>query len=174
MYSNLNKTINMKKIIFLLFIGIISFSCQPKQPEITNNETQLLIEPEIDSSLIKKLKADEYGMRHYIIAFLKRGPNPPKDSVEAAKLQKAHLENIMRLADEGKLILAGPFTDDDEVRGIYIFDVATIEEARKLTETDPAIQAGSLIMELKPWYGSAAIMIVPDVHKKLEKKNIAE
>ena len=80
----------------------------------------------------------------------------------------------MRLADEGKLILAGPFMDNDDVRGIYIFDVTTIEEAKKLTETDPAIQAGVLVMELKPWYGSAALLLVPEVHKKLEKKSISE
>ena len=164
----------MKKIIIPFLAIIVAFSCQPKQTEVAKDETQAIVEPIIDSSLIKKLKADEYGMRHYVVAFLKRGPNQPKDSIEAAKLQHAHLENIMRLADEGKLILAGPFMDNDDVRGIYIFDVETIEEARKLTETDPAIQAGSLIMELKPWYGSAAIMLVPDVHKKLEKKNIAE
>jgi uncharacterized protein YciI len=68
------------------------------------------------------------------------------------------MDNIRRLTDEGKLVLAGPFMDDGEVRGIYIFDVKTVEEAKKLTETDPAIQAGSLIIDLHPWYGSAALM----------------
>ncbi|OFX88830.1 MAG: hypothetical protein A2W99_05015 [Bacteroidetes bacterium GWF2_33_16] len=165
----------MKKSIILVIIVIITiiFACQPKQVEITKAKT--LAEQVIDSSLINTLEADEFGMKKYVIAFLKRGPNRPTDSVEAAKLQKAHLENIMRLADEGKLIIAGPFMDDiDDVRGIYIFDVETIEEAKKLTETDPAIQAGSLVMELKPWYGSAALLLVPEIHKKLEKKNIAE
>ncbi|MGE0089692.1 MAG: YciI family protein [Bacteroidales bacterium] len=164
----------MKKFIIPFLAMIVAFSCQPKQTEIKADETQVIIEPIIDSSVIKKLKADEYGMKQYVIAFLKRGPNPPKDSVEAANLQKAHLENIIRLADEGKLILAGPFMDNDDVRGIYIFDVTTIEEARKLTESDPAIQAGTIVMELKPWYGSAALLLVPEAHKKLEKKNIAE
>jgi uncharacterized protein len=164
----------MNKVIYLIIIGLVALTlaCQPKQSE--NAKTETTVEPAIDSSLIKKLKADEHGMKQYVIAILKRGPNRPKDSTEAANLQKAHLENIMRLADEGKLILAGPFMDNDDVRGIYIFDVATIEEARKLTETDPAIQAGSLVMELKPWYGSAALLLVPDIHKKLEKKSISE
>ncbi|MDX9695304.1 MAG: YciI family protein [Bacteroidales bacterium] len=164
----------MKKFIIPFLAIIVAFSCQPKQTEIKANETQAIVEPVIDSSLIKKLKADEYGMKQYVIAFLKRGPNKAKDSTEAANLQKAHLDNIIRLADEGKLILAGPFMDNDDVRGIYIFDVTTIEEAEKLTETDPAIQAGTLVMELKPWYGSAALLLVPEVHKKLEKKNISE
>ena len=164
----------MKKFLIPFLAIIVAFSCQPKQTEIKADEPQAIVEPIIDSSLIKKLKADEYGMKQYVIAFLKRGPNKSKDSTEATNLQKAHLENIMRLADEGKLILAGPFMDNDDVRGIYIFDVTTIEEAEKLTETDPAIQAGTLVMELKPWYGSAALLLVPEVHKKLEKKNISE
>lgn len=159
-------------MLFVFILGFL-FSCQPKGNEVAKTE-ESISETLIDSSLIKKIKADDYGMKQYVIAILKRGPNRPKDSIEAAKLQKAHLENIMRLADEGKLILAGPFMDNDDVRGIYIFDVTTIEEARKLTETDPAIQSGSLVMELKPWYGSAALLLVPDIHKKLEKKSISE
>ncbi|MDB5153553.1 MAG: hypothetical protein JWR54_2304 [Mucilaginibacter sp.] len=91
--------------------------------------------PQYDPKLAKKLGADEYGMKTYVIAFLKSGPNRPKDAVAHAGLQKAHLKNITRLADEGKLIIAGPFMDDQPIRGIFIFNVSTIEEAQKLTET---------------------------------------
>ncbi len=116
--------------------------------------------------------ADEYGMKQYVMAFLKRGPNRSKDSTTAANLQRAHLDNITRLANEGKLVLAGPFLDNGEIRGIYIFNVKSIEEAKELTATDPAIEAGSLVMELHPWYGSAALMNVNDLHKKLSKIEI--
>jgi len=108
------------------------------------------------------------------MAFLKAGPNRDQDSTTAANLQTAHLENIGRLAEAGKLSLAGPFMDDGEMRGIYIFNVTTIEEAKKLTETDPAIQAGRLEMELHPWYGSAALMEVNNLHNRLQKKDITE
>ncbi|MCB0503762.1 MAG: hypothetical protein KDD32_13855, partial [Bacteroidetes bacterium] len=90
---------------------------------------------------------------------------------EAIALQKAHLDNIGRLAEEGKLVVAGPFLDEGELRGIYIFNVETMEEAKALTESDPAIQAGSLVMELKPWYGSASLMLVKEYHNKLKKKD---
>jgi uncharacterized protein YciI len=113
-------------------------------------------------------------MKQYVMAFLKSGPNRNQDAATAEKIQKAHLENIQRMAAEGKLVIAGPFMDDFEVRGIYIFNVATLEEARKLTQTDPAIIAGRLVMELHLWYGSAALMQVNATHKKLEKKNVAE
>lgn len=66
-------------------------------------------------------------------------------------------------------MLAGPFEDSGELRGIYIFDVRTVAEAEALTKTDPAIQAGSLVMELHPWYGSAAVMMINEVHAKLQK-----
>jgi len=123
-----------------------------------------------DAALAKKLKADEYGMKTYVMAFLKAGPNRNRSKEEAQKLQAAHMTNINRMAKEGKLVLAGPFEDNGEVRGIYIFDVATVAEAEALTRTDPAIQAGSLVMELHPWYGSAAVMTVNEVHAKIEKR----
>jgi uncharacterized protein len=78
------------------------------------------------------------------------------------------------MALEGKLVLAGPFMDKQPIRGIYIFNVTTIEEAAKLTETDPAIQAGTLEMELHPWYGSAALMEVTRIHRTLEKKDFSK
>jgi uncharacterized protein YciI len=127
-----------------------------------------------DADLAKKLGADDYGMKQYVMAFLKAGPHRLTDSVARAKLQMAHLKNITRLAEEGKLVIAGPFMDDQPIKGIFIFNVTTVEEAKKLTETDPAIQAGSLVMELHPWYGSAALMEIPDTHKKLQKKSITD
>ncbi len=126
---------------------------------------------EKDTSLARELGADDYGMRQYVMAFLKAGPNRSQSQEEAMKLQKAHLDNITRMANEGMLVLAGPFLDDGEIRGIYIFDVKTIEEARALTETDPAIQAGRLVMELHPWYGSAALMKVNEIHNRLPAKD---
>ncbi|MAT54454.1 MAG: hypothetical protein CMN32_08220 [Saprospirales bacterium] len=144
------------RLLTLLFL-LLSFSAFGQQEN-----------SQLDTALVRQTGADQYGMRQYVMAFLKAGPNRDLSKEEAAKLQMAHLENIGRMADAGKLVLAGPFMDDGELRGIYIFNVPTIEEARALTESDPAIQAGSLVMELKPWYGSAALVLVNDLHKKLQ------
>lgn len=124
----------------------------------------------LDTALVRQLGADEYGMKTYVMAFLKAGPNRDMAPEERNRLQAAHLQNIVRLAEEGKLVLAGPFLDDGELRGIYIFNVDSVEEARRLTETDPAIQAGSLVMELKSWYGTAALQLVNELHKKVQAK----
>lgn len=122
-----------------------------------------------DSLYAQNVGADDYGMRSYVMAFLKSGPNRDQTPEEAAELQAAHMENIGRLADEGVLVLAGPFLDDGELRGIYIFAVESVEEAQALTATDPAVQEGRLIMELHPWYGSAAVMEVNEIHQKIAK-----
>ena len=124
-----------------------------------------------DSTLAKRLGADDYGMKTYVMAYLKRGPNRPTDKAETSKLQQAHMANIGRLAESGKLLLAGPFLDTGQVRGIYIFDVRTVEEAAALTATDPAIQYGSLVMELHLWYGSAALMELNAIHQRLQRKS---
>ena len=82
------------------------------------------------------------------------------------------MANIGRLAKAGKLVLAGPFLEEGELRGIYIFNVVSIEEAKALTASDPAIQAGSLIMELKTWYGSAALTEMNELHKIMSKTSM--
>ena len=127
-----------------------------------------------NANLSKKLGADEYGMSAYVMAFLKAGPNSDLSKEEAARLQLAHLKNIDRLAAAGKLALAGPFMDKGPIRGIYIFNVQSLEEARELTSSDPAIKAGSLVMELHPWYGSAALKQVNELHKAIKQRSPAE
>jgi len=166
----------MKQIQFysLLLCIIGCIACQERVVESGEYEGSIPTNMTngYDEALANKLGADDYGMHQYVMAFLKKGPNRDRTKEEAQELQKAHMDNINRLAEAGKLVLAGPFMDDGEVRGIYIFDVKTIEEAKALTETDPAIQAGSLIMDLHPWYGSAALMQVNEIHKKVAKEEI--
>lgn len=125
---------------------------------------------EYDSVLAANLGADAYGMRTYVLALLKAGPNRSQDSTEAARLQRAHMDNIQRMADEGQLILAGPFIDSGELRGIYVFDAASVEEAREMTMTDPAVQAGRLEMELHRWYGSAALLELEDIQRRITRE----
>lgn len=123
-----------------------------------------------DSLLARRLGADKIGMKVYVMAFLRKGPHRNQDSAEAAQLQAAHMANIQRMASEGSLVLAGPFMDDGELRGIYLFNVPSVDEARRLTETDPAVRAGRLAMELHPWYGSAALMEVIRIHNSLQQR----
>jgi len=150
----------MKKLILILIFclgGIFSLQAQT----------------EYDPELAEKVGADEYGMKKFVIAFLYRGDRVNEYSEEErAELQKGHMANINRMAEEGKLVLAGPFFGNEDLRGLYFFDVQSLEEAQALTETDPSIKAGVLKMVLKEWYGSAALPLLPELHSKVAKTEI--
>jgi uncharacterized protein len=99
----------------------------------------------------------KFQMKQYFMVFLKAGPNRGQDSITVAKIQEGHLNNISRLADEKKMVLAGPFLDEGVYKGIFLFDVATEAEVIELLKTDPAIKAGRLDYEIHPWYGPGNI-----------------
>lgn len=127
--------------------------------------------PAYDPGLAAKLGADERGMRMYVLCILKTGPKDADIQGKARdEIFAGHFANITRLADAGKLAVAGPFGKNDKsFRGLYIFNVATIEETEKLVALDPAVKVGVFVADLTPWYGSAAMMVVSDTHKKLVK-----
>lgn len=150
----------MKKIILILTLCL-------------GGAFSLQAQTEYDPELAEKVGADEYGMKKFVIAFLYRGDRVNEYSEEErAELQKGHMANINRMAEEGKLVLAGPFFGNEDLRGLYFFDVQSLEEAKALTETDPSIKAGVLKMDLKEWYGSAALPLLPELHSKVAKTEI--
>ena len=124
-----------------------------------------------DPDLAKRLGADERGMKMYVLCILKTGPKDADiKGNERKEIFDGHFANIQRLADDGKLAVAGPFGKNDKAyRGLYIFNVATIEDAEKLVMLDPAVKAGVFVPDLTPWYGSAAMMVVNDTHKRIAK-----
>lgn len=100
--------------------------------------------------LVKAQKKED-ALKPYYLVLLKKGPHRDQDSVTAAKIQKEHLENINRLAAAGKLNVAGPFLDDGDLRGIFIFDSQSEEEVKSFCDSDAAIKSGRLIYEIHPW-----------------------
>lgn len=107
--------------------------------------------------VMKRLtKVENNNFTTAYLAFLTRGDKwTPERTPATEAIQKAHLANIQKLADEKKLVVAGPFGDSGRLRGIFIFKVASIDEARSLAATDPAVQAGRLALEIHP-------LIVPE------------
>ena len=94
----------------------------------------------------------ENQIREYWFVLLTAGPHRDQDKATAAKIQEGHLANIGRLYREGLLKVAGPFGDDGNWQGIFIFDIADRKQLDDILKTDPAIAAGRLNYEIHSWY----------------------
>jgi uncharacterized protein YciI len=153
----------------LLFAGVFSIAASGQ----TASAPADVKASKFDAALAKKVGADERGMRQYVLAILKTGPNDEKVIGDARKeVFKGHFANMGRLAAEGKLAVAGPFNDPAKIyRGLFIFAVPTVEVAKALAETDPAVKAGVLIVEYIPWYGSASLMLSNEFLEKVQAKS---
>lgn len=95
-------------------------------------------------------------MTIYYVFLLKKGPAwSPEETPEINALQEAHLANLRRLGEEGKLVLNGPLLDSfatrGEIRGIGVLKTASLGEAQQLISTDPMVKVGRLIFELHAW-----------------------
>lgn len=93
----------------------------------------------------------------YWFVMLLKGPERLQDSSTAAKIQEGHMANMSKLHKAGKLKVAGPFGDDGDWVGLFIFDASapgckTKEEIETLVKTDPAIIAGRLTYDIRPWW----------------------
>lgn len=123
-----------------------------------------------NQNLADSLGADDYGMKTYTFVALKTGTTKIADRDSMQVLMRGHLANISRLAEAGKIILAGPYGKNDlGFRGLFVFDSSDTTEVRQMLNTDPAIAIGVFETELIPWYGSAAIPMYMPYHKAIEK-----
>lgn len=126
----------------------------------SNSEKDTLTKnPSYNKELADKLGGDDYGMKSYFFVILKTGTNTTTDKEFISESFRGHLDNINRLVEEGKLIVAGPLgKNENNYRGIFILNnIKSIEEAVELLQTDPAIKNRMLDYEIFTWYGSAAL-----------------
>jgi len=151
---------NCKGILtFILFLSSLAVAAQ------TSN-------PKYDKALADSLGADEYGMKMYVLVILKSGTNKTQDKPKLDSLFSGHMQNIKRLAKEGKLVVAGPLEENAKTyRGLFILNVKTVEEAKALLQTDPAVHAKIFDTELYSWYGSAALPMYLPASERVGKKS---
>ena len=151
----------MKSVFVFLFLWFTIHCTNIKAQELN---------PDFNKALADSLGADENGMKSYVLVILKTGSKIIENKDERALIFKGHMDNIKRLADEGKLVVAGPFGKNDlTYRGLFILNVKTTEEAKIICDTDPAVKAGIFDVDLIPWYGSAALGEYIDISKKIAR-----
>ena len=150
----------MKKILIALFFVSFAFLSQAQE------------KPKYDEALAKKLGADNYGMKMYVLVILKTGSNTTATKAQTDSLFKGHMTNIDRLAKENKLVVAGPLAKNDkQYRGIFILNTKSLEEAKTWLATDPAVSAKLLDADIFNWYGSAALPEYLPYHDKVQKSS---
>lgn len=149
----------------LLLVTVFPFSA------LAQEDNEQAANP-FDADLAAELGADEYGMKSYVFVLLKTGKTKIDDPNKSKEVFAGHFANMNRLAKEGKLVLAGPFVDGDSKRGLFILNVATIEEAEELVKTDPGVIAGVFDYELTKLYCSAALMKINEIHATVQKTKI--
>ena len=149
------------RVLFILFIAILAGI-----PSFSQSDN-----PKYDKAMADSLGGDDYGMKKYVLVILKTGSRIETQKTIVDSLFRGHMENINRLVNSGKLVIAGPLVKNEKnYRGIFILNVPSIEEARKLIDLDPAIREKLLDVEMFQWYGSAAISEYLKAHEKIEKK----
>jgi uncharacterized protein YciI len=146
----------LASILFFSLSGIISAGAQTASV--------------YDSVLAKKLGGNANGMRNYILVILTTGAADIKDKKISDSLFKGHMSNMGRLANEGKLVVAGPFGKNDlGYRGIFVINSSSEDEAKALVNTDPAVQAGVFSAVYLKWFCTAALMETTGIHNRIVK-----
>jgi uncharacterized protein YciI len=91
------------------------------------------------------------ALEQLVFGILMSGPNRSQPQAEAQELQKGHLGYMDGLHKQGKLIMAGPFMEEGPWRGVVVYRVASLDEAKQLAAGDPMVKAGRLVIEARPW-----------------------
>ena len=104
------------------------------------------------------------NMESYQLVLLWRGPRwSPEVTPEVRRIQEEHIGHLKAMATSGKLVIAGPFSDqpDPALRGMCLYRAGSVAEARALAEKDPAVQAGRLRVEVLTWWVEKGYMAFP-------------
>lgn len=127
----------MKKLLLLLVVGMFAFVVTGKKHAAKSSG---------------KLASDTPHMKQYWLVMLLSGTSRDHDKETAARIQAAHIANIVRLHAEGKLVMAGPMGYDRDLRGIFILDAKDSATAATYVKTDSAFITGRLRFEIHPWW----------------------
>lgn len=153
----------MKKLFLLISLITVTLAIQAQEKKD---------KAPYDEALAKKLGADNYGMKMYVLVILKSGSNTTETKAKTDSLFAGHMANMGKMVEAQKLVVAGPMGKNDKnYRGIFVLNTKSIEEAKQLLESDPAIKAKLLEPELYNWYGSAALAEYLPFHDKIQKSS---
>jgi uncharacterized protein YciI len=137
----------MKILSLFLCIAFVVASCNNEQSSSISE-----VKPVEKYDLVKDTSVYSGEMKRFWLVHLMKGPNRNQDSASRVKIQAAHIANIVRLAKEGKIIMAGPIGVEGELQGIFLMNCKDSTEVESFVKTDTAVITGRLIMKYYPWW----------------------
>jgi uncharacterized protein YciI len=118
-----------------------------------NLVVRLIVSACLLGAVTPALAAEDSRMTTVYLVLLKRGPAwTPEVTPATQAIQDAHMANIRAMWEAHKLIIAGPVEDQADLRGIFVFQAASLDEAKALAASDPAVKAGRLVAVVYPWW----------------------
>lgn len=138
----------MKSLLLILTIAVLQFG-------VTHTSAQ---NPEA--------KGDENSKDNPVFYVLLHAPGPQwKDGIPFRQQPgiEEHVRYMAGLLEQGLILMGGPFLDDSG--GMMISRIATLEEARRVANEDPAVKAGTLTVTVRPWMVPMTSIEMPAVHE---------
>jgi uncharacterized protein YciI len=135
----------------LLALTVAGFAAQTtSHPAIAQNAQTPTVNPQTGTV-----------MATYYVVLLRRGPAwTSAVTPETSAVSKGHMDNIRRLEDAGKMVVAGPFLEqsgDRALTGLFVLRAVSAAEAKALIDSDPAVKAGRFVYEILPWMAPATL-----------------
>jgi uncharacterized protein YciI len=110
----------------------------------------------------------------YTLVLLRRpadAPDMPEAELEA--LQARHLAYRAGLRRDGVVVANGPLGEQSDVsmRGLSIF-ACDADEARRLSDGDPSVQAGRLAYDVMEWWVAAGTLAFPEADRQVGSRRV--
>lgn len=126
--------------VFLTFV-IARFTSKPLKTTATEEPVQ-------------KTESKKYWM-----VMLRSDINRQQDPATTSQLRDAHINSVRNLAKEGKLIVASPFAENEELQDVIIVECKDSLEVVDLIEQDSAVAAGWLKAEIRPCWTARSLSL---------------
>jgi uncharacterized protein YciI len=113
----------------------------------------------------------------YVFVYLVLDHPEKLSQAEMGEAMQGHFDNMSKLADEEKLLIAGPLADpriSEAHRGIFVLSAETIEQGRAIGSTDPAVKAGVFKLEMYTFTTDAPLRKLPQLERDAEAARLAD
>lgn len=117
------------------------------------------------------------AVRDYVFVFIRTGPLRTPTPEQSREAMQGHFANMQRLADEGKLLIAGPYADPrptPDHRGIFVMDETEVAKGLELANTDPAAEMGVFVMTAHRFTTDRPLTDLPRLEKEDEARRLAD